>query len=209
MNSRLDKLRCARSPTTCLVGKTARPIRQHHPPGATPTPRWLRRRQRSTTTACKTCRPAGSQRQCVVRTSPAMAICHHTRSRAPRLWRGSPPVLTRTSMMGPPYCTHRLRVPASCVLCIPEAQGSLLPGRHALYGTDARRPRSKPRPVWLASAARAADWPRLAGAWSSLRRDPALREASGEPVCRSLRRLVIVTGSTSFSRASALTPTLT
>ena len=26
---------------------------------------------------------------------------------------------------GPPYCTYGLRVPASCVLHVPEAQGSL------------------------------------------------------------------------------------
>ena len=81
-------------------------------------------------------------------------------------------MLTRASMMGPPYCTHRLRVPASCVLCIPEAQGSLLSVRHALYGTD---------------AARAADWPRLAAARGSLSHDLALTEASGEPAGRSLR----------------------
>ena len=33
----------------------------------------------------------------------------------------------------PPYCTYGLRVPASCVLHVPKAQGSLLPGLHALY----------------------------------------------------------------------------
>ena len=33
----------------------------------------------------------------------------------------------------PPYCTYGLRVPAPCVLYVPEAQGSLLPGPHALY----------------------------------------------------------------------------
>ena len=36
------------------------------------------------------------------------------------------------------------------------------------------------RPIWPASAAQAADWPRLAGAWRSLRHDLTLREASGE-----------------------------
>ena len=40
---------------------------------------------------------------------------------------------------------------------------------------------SKPRPVWPASAARAADWPRLAGAWGSLRHGSALQAASGAP----------------------------
>ena len=34
-------------------------------------------------------------------------------------------VLRRTPMMGPPYCTYGLRVPALCVPCVPEAQGSL------------------------------------------------------------------------------------
>jgi hypothetical protein len=34
----------------------------------------------------------------------------------------------------PPYCcTYGLRVPASCLLCVPEPQGSLLPGRQARY----------------------------------------------------------------------------
>ena len=53
-------------------------------------------------------------------------------------------------------------------------------------------PMSKARPVWPASisAARAAGWPRLAGARGSLRHDLALREASGEPAGRSLCRLV-------------------
>ena len=39
---------------------------------------------------------------------------------------------------------------------------------------------AEPGPVWPASAAQAADWPRLAGAWRSLRHDLTLREASGE-----------------------------
>ena len=42
------------------------------------------------------------------------------------------------------------------------------------------KPMWKTRPVWPASAAQAADWPRLAGAWRSLRHDLTLREASGE-----------------------------
>ena len=33
----------------------------------------------------------------------------------------------------PPYCTYGLRVSAACVLYVPEAQGSLPPGPHALY----------------------------------------------------------------------------
>ena len=31
--------------------------------------------------------------------------------------------LKRTSMMEPPHCAYGLRVPASCVLCVPEARG--------------------------------------------------------------------------------------
>ena len=38
-----------------------------------------------------------------------------------------------TYIPGPLYCTYGLRVPAPCVLYVPEAQGSLLPGPHALY----------------------------------------------------------------------------
>ena len=38
--------------------------------------------------------------------------------------------------------------------------------------------------------AQAADWPRLAGAWRSLRRDLALREAYGDPAGRGLSHLV-------------------
>ena len=51
-------------------------------------------------------------------------------------------------------------------------------------------PMSKSSPIWPAGAAQAADWPRLAGAWSSLRRDLALRGASGAPAGRSLSHLV-------------------
>ena len=53
-------------------------------------------------------------------------------------------------------------------------------------------PMSKARPVWPASisAAEAAGWPRLAGARGSLRRELALRGASGEPADRSLCHLV-------------------
>jgi len=43
-----------------------------------------------------------------------------------------------TYVPGPPYCTYRLRVPASCVLHVPEAQGSL-PWAPLLY---VRRPRT-------------------------------------------------------------------
>eukprot|EP00964_Phaeocystis_antarctica_P111680 scaffold75997_cov54-Phaeocystis_antarctica.AAC.1 len=48
----------------------------------------------------------------------------------------------------------------------------------------------KTRPLWPARAAQAADWPRLAGAWRSLRLDPALREAYGDPAGRGLSHLV-------------------
>jgi len=48
----------------------------------------------------------------------------------------------------------------------------------------------KPRPVWPASAAPAADWPRLAEAQGSLEHDLAPKEASGEPAGRGLSHLV-------------------
>ena len=48
----------------------------------------------------------------------------------------------------------------------------------------------KPRLVWPASAARAADRPRLAGARGSLEHDLALKEASGEPAGRGLSHRV-------------------
>eukprot|EP00964_Phaeocystis_antarctica_P051185 scaffold29854_cov57-Phaeocystis_antarctica.AAC.4 len=60
-----------------------------------------------------------------------------------------------------------------------------------------RRRRSttwKSRPIWPASAAQAADWPRLAGARGSLRHDLALRGASGEPAGRGLSPLVLHIG---------------
>ena len=44
---------------------------------------------------------------------------------------------------GPLYCAHGLRVPASCVLHVPEAQGSLLPGRQARYVRRARTYRGR------------------------------------------------------------------
>ena len=36
------------------------------------------------------------------------------------------------------YCTYGPRAPAFCVLYVPEAQGSLPPGRHALYARGTR-----------------------------------------------------------------------
>ena len=50
--------------------------------------------------------------------------------------------------------------------------------RHARYGLGAR------------AAAQAADWPRLAGAWDSLRRALALKAASGAPASRRPSLLV-------------------
>eukprot|EP00964_Phaeocystis_antarctica_P040468 scaffold23130_cov63-Phaeocystis_antarctica.AAC.2 len=38
---------------------------------------------------------------------------------------GIVPFYADTYVPGPPYCTYGLRVPASCVVCVPEAQGSL------------------------------------------------------------------------------------
>ena len=45
-------------------------------------------------------------------------------------------------------------------------------------------------PIWPASAAQVADWPRLAEAWGGLRCDLALKEASGEPAGRRLGHIV-------------------
>eukprot|EP00964_Phaeocystis_antarctica_P052797 scaffold30932_cov86-Phaeocystis_antarctica.AAC.1 len=50
------------------------------------------------------------------------------------------------------------------------------------------------RPIWPASAAQAADWPRLAEARGSLRHDLALKGASGEPAGRGLSPLVFHIG---------------
>ena len=50
------------------------------------------------------------------------------------------------------------------------------------------------QPVWPASAAQLADWPRPTEAPGSLRHDLAPREASGEPAGRGLSRLVFHTG---------------
>ena len=40
-----------------------------------------------------------------------------------------------TYVPGPPYCTYGPRVAASCVLYVPEAQGSLVRGRHHRLAT--------------------------------------------------------------------------
>eukprot|EP00964_Phaeocystis_antarctica_P105788 scaffold70766_cov60-Phaeocystis_antarctica.AAC.1 len=52
----------------------------------------------------------------------------------------------------------------------------------------------KTRPIWPASMAQAADWPRLAEAQGSLRHDLSLKGASGEPAGRGLSRLVFHIG---------------
>ena len=52
----------------------------------------------------------------------------------------------------------------------------------------------KQRPVWPASSAQAADWPKLVEAPGNLRRGLALRGASGEPAGRRLSNLVFDTG---------------
>ena len=44
------------------------------------------------------------------------------------------------------YVAYWLRAPASCVLCVPEAQGSFLPGRQARH---ARRTRTSPGRIAL------------------------------------------------------------
>ena len=55
-------------------------------------------------------------------------------------------------------------------------------------------PMWKTWPIWPASAAQAADWPRLAETRGSLRHDLALKGASGEPAGRGLSRLVFHIG---------------
>ena len=62
----------------------------------------------------------------------------------------------------------------------------------------------KTRPVWPASAAQAADWPRLAEARGSLRHDLALKGASGEPAGRGLSRLVFHIGASAEETAAVL-----
>jgi hypothetical protein len=52
-------------------------------------------------------------------------------------------------------------------------------------------PASKRSPIWPASAERAADCLRLAGAWGSQRDDLALTVASGAPAGPSLRHLAL------------------
>ena len=53
---------------------------------------------------------------------------------------GARPLLTRTYVPGPPYRAYGLRVPASCVPYVPEAQGNLPREEALLYvrGTRAR-----------------------------------------------------------------------
>ena len=53
---------------------------------------------------------------------------------------------------------------------------------------------SKTRPVWPASTAQAADWPRLAAAWGSLGCGLTLGEATGAPASRRLSMLAFDTG---------------
>ena len=71
----------------------------------------------------------------------------------------------------------------------PEQVQSRMSLSRAVHGTG-RAAKWKRRPLWPARAAQAADWPRLAGAWRSLRRDLALREAYGYPAGRGLSHLV-------------------
>ena len=47
-----------------------------------------------------------------------------------------------TYVSGPPYCTYGLRVPASCVLYVVEAQGSLPPGPTTVRPLYAYQPRA-------------------------------------------------------------------
>ena len=66
-----------------------------------------------------------------------------------------------TYAQGPPYCTCGVRAPASCVLCVPEAQGSLPRGpKHGSYAVHV--PASgvpshtaySPRTVWCTTGGR-------------------------------------------------------
>ena len=75
-------------------------------------------------------------------------------------------------------------------------------GAHGLLGDKAANELDpefwamwKTRPIWPASAAQEADWPRLAEAQGSLRHDLSLKGASGEPAGRGLSRLVFHIGS--------------
>ena len=76
-------------------------------------------------------------------------------------------------------------------------------GAHGLLGDKAANELDpefwamwKTRPIWPASAAQVADWPRLAVARGSLRHDLAQKGASGEPAGRGLSRLVFHIGVT-------------
>ena len=69
------------------------------------------------------------------------------------------------------------------------------PARPVSQVTPSRaEPMWKTRPIWPASAAQAADWPRLAEARGSLRHNLALKGASGEPAGRVLTPLVFHIG---------------
>ena len=67
------------------------------------------------------------------------------------------------------------------------------------------RVRSKPRPIWPASADQAAGWQRLAEAWGSLRRALAQKAASGALAGRSMSQLAFDLGgaSRSYMRSSS------
>ena len=49
---------------------------------------------------------------------------------------------THSNVPGPPYCTYGLRVPASCVRYVPEAQGSLPRAATAVRTPHTYRPRA-------------------------------------------------------------------
>ena len=69
------------------------------------------------------------------------------------------------------------------------------PARPVSQVTPSRaEPMWKTRPIWPASAAQAADWPRLAEARGSLRHNLALKGASGEPAGRGLSPLAFHIG---------------
>ena len=95
--------------------------------------------------------------------------------------------------VGKPY--HVTRVPSKPMLLLMRlisqtlrTEPSIDPAQLVLVGASMRRGR-KPSPGAGASAAEAADWPRLAEAPGSLRHDFPLKAASGEPAGRSLCHL--------------------
>eukprot|EP00964_Phaeocystis_antarctica_P160244 scaffold131712_cov60-Phaeocystis_antarctica.AAC.2 len=132
-----------------------------------PSPRWPSDGSRAARAAR---RPASHQRRPATAFRTCRAAASHARPVLTRpIWRrGSPRRGTASSTSGPRWRARRCRRPRS---------------------SSTPRSLSTPSPVWPASAAQAAGWPRLAEAWGSRRHGPALREATGEPAGRGLSPL--------------------